>query len=144
MERFTITAQDTVPNEIREAAIAVLASHSAKSGGIAGEDKPFSILAHAEERVVGGLIGKVFWNWLYADIVWVDEDCRGQGVGTELMKCAEERAVDMKLTGIYLWTETWQAPAFYRKLGYTQYVEFRDFPPGHSRLGFRKYLRTET
>ncbi len=57
-----------------------------------------------------------------------------------VMLAAEEQARNMKLTGIYLWTESWQAPGFYKKLGYSQFVEFRNFPPGHSRLGFCKYL----
>jgi hypothetical protein len=47
----------------------------------------------------------------------------------------------MGLTGIYLWTQSWQAGGFYAKLGYEQFTEFADFPPGHSRLGFRKYLK---
>jgi GNAT superfamily N-acetyltransferase len=140
MVTLTNTMPDAALKEARVAAIAALTSHAAKSGGVVPEEKPFSILAHAEERIVGGLIGKVFWNWLYADLVWVEEEFRGQGIGTDVMRRAEERALDMKLTGIYLWTETWQAPAFYLKLGYTQFVEFRDFPPGHSRLGFHKYL----
>jgi GNAT superfamily N-acetyltransferase len=121
-------------------AAACLKGHARKSNGVVAEEKPFSVLAFMEERLVGGVIGKVFWNWLYADLVWVEEEYRGRGIGSEVMKTAEERARGMKLTGIYLWTETWQAPPFYRKLGYEQYVEFKDFPPGHCRLGFRKYL----
>lgn len=56
------------------------------------------------------------------------------------MNAAELRASERKLTGIYFWTESWQAPRFYAKLGYEQFVEFKNCPPGHSRLGFRKYL----
>lgn len=140
MVKFAISMPATALEKTTEAAIAVLRSHAAKSGGVLTEQEHFSILAHGEARIVGGLIGKVFWNWLYVDLVWVEEEYRGQGIGTDVMRRAEERALEMKLTGIYLWTETWQAPGFYLKLGYTQFVEFRDFPPGHSRLGFHKYL----
>ena len=140
MVRYVIAPPDPTSKEVMEAAIAVLRSHTLKSGGVVTEEKAFSILAYVEERIVGGLIGKVFWNWLYADLVWVDEEFRGQGIGSVVMRRAEERAIEMKLTAIYLWTESWQAPAFYSKLGYKQFVELRDFPPGHIRLGFHKYL----
>jgi GNAT superfamily N-acetyltransferase len=140
MVNVALTIQDAVQKESVDAALAALRNHAAKSGGVVTQDRPFSVLARVEERIVGGLIGKIFWNWLYADLVWVEEDLRGQDIGTLVMRRAEESALEMKLTGIYLWTETWQAPVFYAKLGYTQYVEFRDFPPGHSRLGFLKYL----
>jgi GNAT superfamily N-acetyltransferase len=133
-------SNEAYSREAAEAALACLRKHTTISNGVLTEDKPFSALAFMEDRLIGGLIGKVLWNWLYADLVWVEEEFRGQGIGTTVMKTAEERALSMKLTGIYLWTETWQAPLFYRKLGYTQFVEFKDFPPGHSRLGFLKYL----
>jgi ribosomal protein S18 acetylase RimI-like enzyme len=134
------TSEGACPKEISDTAIASLRRHAASSNGVLTEDKPLSVLAFMEERLVGGLIGKVFWNWLYADLVWVEEEFRGRGIGTRVMRTAEEHALNMKLTGIYLWTETWQAPGFYTKLGYTQFVEFKNFPPGHNRLGFFKYL----
>jgi GNAT superfamily N-acetyltransferase len=133
-------SDDTCAKEVIQAALASLRKHSAVSNGVLTEDKPFSVLAYIEERLVGGLIGKVFWNWLYADLVWVEEEFRSQGIGTRVMRAAEDRALKMKLTGIYLWTETWQAPPFYTRLGYTQFVEIKNFPPGHSRLGFLKYF----
>jgi len=133
-------ADDAQIKQTTASAIACLRGHARKFNGVVAEEEPFSVLAFMEERLVGGLIGKVFWNWLYADLVWVEEEFRGQGIGRDVMRAGEERARGMKLTGIYLWTESWQAPLFYRKLGYTQYIEFEDFPPGHSRLGFRKYL----
>ena len=134
------TSNDISTKDVTEAALAALKKHTIMSNGVVAEDKPFSVLAFMEERLVGGLIGKVFWNWLYADLVWVEEEFRGRGIGKNVMRAAEEQASKMRLTGIYLWTETWQAPSFYSKLGYTQFVEFKNFPPGHSRLGFSKYL----
>jgi ribosomal protein S18 acetylase RimI-like enzyme len=134
------TSEEDCPEEIRDWAITALRKHAVSSGGVVTEEKPFRVLAFVEDRLIGGLIGKVFWNWLYADLVWVEEEFRSRGVGSDVMRAAEDRARELKLTGIYLWTETWQAPIFYRKLGYEQFVEFKNFPPGHSRLGFLKYL----
>jgi GNAT superfamily N-acetyltransferase len=73
-------------------------------------------------------------------MVWVEEEFRSRDIGTSVMKAAEEWARNKKLTGIYLWTQSWQAPLFYQKLGYECFAELRDLPLGHSRIGFRKYL----
>jgi len=141
MPDLSITiSEDPCRNEIKELAVAVFAKHNASFNIVLPQEKPFSVLGFKSDRVVAGLIGKVAWNWLYADLVWVDEDLRGQGLGTHVMRAAERSAREKKLSGIYLWTASWQAPIFYRKLGYTQFAEFRDCPPGHSRLGFLKYL----
>jgi ribosomal protein S18 acetylase RimI-like enzyme len=135
-----------------KAAKACLTEHDAEVGGVGlrrsasqtqtmwDDDQPFSVLAVSRDRVAGGLIGKIFFNWLDAELVWVDKSFRRSGIGKAVLQQAEEKAHDLGLTGIYLWTESWQAPGFYRKLGYEQFAEFDNFPPGHKRLGFRKYL----
>jgi N-acetylglutamate synthase-like GNAT family acetyltransferase len=129
-----------------------LTEHAAEMAGIAlqprsgrsetmwDQDAPFSVLALSDDRVVGGLIGKIFFNWLAAELVWVEKPLRRLGVGRGVLEEAERQARDLGLTGIYVWTQSWQAPDFYRKLGYRQFAEFENFPPGHERIGFRKYL----
>ena len=134
------TSQAECVEETRDAAIACLHRHVSSAHGVLRQETPLTVLAFEEERLVGGMIGKVFWNWLYADLVWVEEEFRGRGIGTDVMRAAEEQARKMKLSGIYLWTQSWQAPSFYGKLGYSQFVELKGFPPGHNRLGFFKYL----
>jgi GNAT superfamily N-acetyltransferase len=104
------------------------------------DDEPFSVLAISQNEVVGGLIGKVFFNWLDAELIWVEKSFRGCGIGGRVLQIAEQAGRGRNLTGIYLWTQSWQAPDFYRKLGSEQFADFHDFPPGHRRLGFRKYL----
>ena len=44
------------------------------------------MLAYRGQELVGGLIGRTFWTWLYADSVWVEEKLRGQNVGTAIMR----------------------------------------------------------
>ena len=129
------------PDEVKAAALAALRTQTENTvGAIQVEGKPLLLLAWMEDRIVGGVSAKAFYNWLYIALVWVEEEFRGRGIGTDLMNCAEQEARHRKLTGIYLWTESWQAPVFYSKLGYTQFVEFKNCPPGHTRIGFCKYL----
>jgi GNAT superfamily N-acetyltransferase len=129
--------------EEENAARACLTEHAAEVGGFVSNDwsgEPFSVLALYENKVVGGLTGRIFWNWLYAGLVWVEKPFRSSGIGKDIMTRAEEKARDLGLAGIYLWTQNWQAPGFYSKLGFEQFVMFENFPPGYSRIGFKKCL----
>jgi len=124
----------------RTAAGACLTEHRREARAAELTYDAFSVLALCEGGVVGGVIGQVFWNWLYAELVWVEKPFRGCGIGRAVMQRAEERARELGLAGIYLWTQSWQAPGFYSKLGFESFVVFENCPPGHQRLGFRKYL----
>jgi len=100
----------------------------------------FALQARHGDELIGNLSGRVFWNWLYVDLLWVHAEYQKQGIGTELMRRAEESARAQNLVGIYCWTQSWQAPEFYKKLGYEEFTRFENFPPGHQRFGLRKYL----
>jgi ribosomal protein S18 acetylase RimI-like enzyme len=117
-----------------------LRAHSRANGGVITTDEPFALIARSGDRLVAGLVGSVFWNWLYIDLLWVEPERVRRGLGRRLMREAEERAKAVGLTGLYLWTESWQAPKFYEELGLQRFAEFDDFPPGHKRFGYRKYL----
>jgi GNAT superfamily N-acetyltransferase len=127
----------------KNAARVCLTEHAAEVGGLAlkwpdetatmwDHDVPVAVLALSDVRVVGGLIGKIFFNWLDAELVWVEKPFRRSGIGKFVLQQAEEQARNRCLTGIYLWTQSWQAPDFYRKLGYEQFAEFDNFPPATS------------
>ncbi|MDD3028742.1 MAG: GNAT family N-acetyltransferase [Alphaproteobacteria bacterium] len=79
-------------------------------------------------------------GWAYIDIVWVREDCRGTGQGRALVSQTEEEAVKRGAHSAYLWTQDFEAPGFYEKLGYKRFVVMEDFIPGHQRIGFMKKL----
>jgi len=49
-----------------------------------------------------------------------DEACRGTGMGKKLMAQAEEYAKQHSLSGLWLWTQSWQAPQFYQSLGFVK------------------------
>lgn len=92
-------------------------------------------------EVVGGVSG--FWNafgWLYVNSLWVSDDVRGNGYGKQLMERIEAEAVGRGCKNAYLNTMSFQAPEFYKKLGYTVFGELEDFPTGHSRIFLRKSL----
>jgi len=92
--------------------------------------------------VVGGLIGRTngIPEWLDVSVIWVAEDRRGQGTGRRLMGLAEEEAKRRGCRYARLATSDYQAPDFYRKLGYRLCGELENCPRGETVYYFGKEL----
>lgn len=95
----------------------------------------------ADGRVLGGLYGATGWNWLSIRLLWVDAALRGRGVGRDLVARAEAEARHRGCRFAQVDTMSFQAPAFYRALGYRLWGELPDHPPPHRRHFFMKPLR---
>ena len=100
-------------------------------------------LRDGEGRIVGGVHGNYSSSsgWLYVAALWVSEGARGGGHGWRLMERVEREAAERGCANSYLDTFSFQAPGFYRKLGYVVFGELEDFPEGHSRIFLRKRLK---
>ncbi len=105
------------------------------------DQQPLRIGARdASGALVGGVVGSTWAGWLYVTILWVDEPCRGSGLGSRLMAAAEREAVARGCRNACLTTFSYQAGAFYERLGYEVFGRLEDYPEGES-LGFlRKRL----
>lgn len=90
--------------------------------------------------LLGGLVGYTNWEWLYVDLLWTDDGQRRSGLGSRLMRTAEEEAVRRGCRWSRLYTYDFQAPGFYRKLGYEVWAELEGYPPGHTQIWLRKAL----
>ncbi|MGA0530775.1 GNAT family N-acetyltransferase [Hansschlegelia sp. KR7-227] len=90
--------------------------------------------------LIGGVQAFISWTWLYLSMLWVDESARGAGVGSCLMRQAEQIAVDKGCTDAFLYTFSFQAPEFYRRRGYETFGELERFPDDHRQLWMRKKL----
>ena len=77
------------------------------------------------EKIVGGCNGDVLYGQLYIAQLWVDKNLRGLGYGTKLMQLSEKYAEEMGCKFISVNTMDFEAPEFYKKLGY--YVEFERY-----------------
>ena len=49
-------------------------------------------LRHDDGALRGGLLGETFWRWLHISILWIEETERGRGLGSELLRVAEQEA----------------------------------------------------
>ena len=93
-----------------------------------------------EGALIGGLLGGTYWGWLYVDFLWVEEDCRRQGLGSRLLEAAEQEARRRGCHHVYLDTMSWQAPLFYQKHGYRMIGTLPDIPRGNRKFLFMKEL----
>ena len=104
-------------------------------------DTSFSVFAKNDQGdVIGGIRATAFWNYCIIELLWLSEDTRGSGVGTQLIKAAEECALEKGFN--YMRTETlsFQAKPFYEKQGYRVYGELPDYPQGHTTYCLMKKL----
>lgn len=99
----------------------------------------FAIYA-PDGKVVGGLIGEIYWGWFYINLLFVKEELRGQGYGHQLLTLAEEAARQRGAKNAFFDTFSFQAPKFYKQHGYRIFGELPDFPPGQTRYYMTKQL----
>lgn len=105
-------------------------------------NKPIEIVAtDADGRVAGGLVGSSQFKWMKIEFLVVREDLRRMGIGQRLMTMAETEAVTRGCTSIFVDTMSYQAPDFYKRLGYGQVGFIRDWDShGHDKYFFVKQL----
>jgi GNAT superfamily N-acetyltransferase len=89
--------------------------------------------------VRGGLDSAIYAGWLFVKLLWVHADLRRRGIGREMLTEAERRALALGCHSVRLDTFSFQAPEFYRKLGYREFARL-DYPPDHERIFLRKQL----
>ncbi len=86
----------------------------------------------ASGTIVGGILGGVWGGWLHITYLWVADEFRQQGYGTQLLRAAEDEAREKGCQRVFLETHSFQAPDFYRRSGYAVIGQLNDYPPGHS------------
>ena len=90
--------------------------------------------------IVAGAVGLSWGTACELRQLWVRQDCRGRGLGTRVIQAFEAHARARGCALVFLDTLTFQAPDFYRKLGYTVACEFAGMPDGVSKILMRKEL----
>ena len=89
--------------------------------------------------MAAGLDGAGYGGWFFVHNLWVSDPLRRRGVGRALMAAAEGQALKRGCHSVWLDTFSFQAPGFYRNLGYEIFATL-DYPPEHKRYFLRKQL----
>ena len=100
----------------------------------------FVLLQDEKNEVNGGLLGATSRGWLFIDFLVVPASYRKLGIGSKMVKAAENEAVARGCTHAWLNTFEFQARGFYEKLGYECFGELQNYPIGYSRYFMKKSL----
>ena len=94
-----------------------------------------------EGNIIAGCLAIMHcWNVVAIDILWVDEQYRGQRLGSILLGEVEREAMEKGCHLVHLDTFDFQAKGFYEKNGYSVFGTLEDCPKGHIRYYLKKSL----
>jgi ribosomal protein S18 acetylase RimI-like enzyme len=98
------------------------------------------LLRDSAGRIYAGLSGHTWGGVGEIRFLWVDEQRRHMGIGSRLLRAAEEEARSRGCRKIVLSTHSFQAPDFYRKHGFVVAGEFSGYPRGYRSIFLEKLL----
>jgi len=104
--------------------------------------RPLAVLISDPEtrKVIGGLLGRTSMGLLFIDLFFLPESLRQQGIGSRVIRTAEQEAIRRGCSRAILFTVTFQAPGFYERQGYQVLGRIECDPPGHTRICMTKKL----
>ena len=107
----------------------------------AAECEPLNLYVEDEQgQLLAGLVAETFGNWLEIEYLFVKEDLRGQGIGSQLLQQAESEAKKRNCRFAFVNTYQFQAPSFYQKHGYQEVFILKDYPCTGQRHYYQKEL----
>ncbi|PZA09498.1 GNAT family N-acetyltransferase [Rhodopseudomonas palustris] len=136
-----IVVRDDASEQDRAAILRALIAHNEQAGGPSGFQQVCLVVEDPDTgETIGGLWGRIVYDWLFVELLAVPDTSRRSGLGTELLSRAEQIAKARGCAGVWLDTYQFQAPDFYRKHGYQEFGRIADHPRGSQRLFFLKTL----
>ena len=88
----------------------------------------------------GGIVGTLWGHCVEIRYLWVHPRLRGQGYGRRLLQTLEQEARAQQCHVAILETYSFQAPAFYQRLGYEVFGVIDGYPRGCQKMFFKKRL----
>ena len=105
------------------------------------ESEPLNLYIEDEQgQLLAGLVEETLGNWLEIEYLFVKDDLRGQGIGSQLLQRAESEAKNRNCRYVFVNTYQFQAPAFYQKHDYQEVFTLKDYPCTGQRHYYQKDL----
>jgi len=138
MSEVTPNSVEPTPDEVQYLEDRIYEFNSSVTGIGDGELLAFFVREHG--RIAAGICGNTWGGTCEVRQFWVEESRRHRGLGTQLLRAAEQEARRRGCRQIILTTFSFQAPEFYRKHGFEVVATIDDHPRGHENLLMRKRL----
>jgi len=98
------------------------------------------IIRNNANEIVAGILTKIYLKCMYVELLWLNEELRGNRMGSKLLEEVEDYARENGCTFIHLDTFSFQAIDFYKKHGYMIFGTLKDYPEGVKRYYLKKNL----
>lgn len=134
--RITDAVDEVALAELRERVIA----YNLAVTGIPDGRSLGCFVRDADGELIAGLDGFSWGGYAKIEWLWVREDHRGAGLGSQIIRAAEAEAVRRECAVVRVDSHTFQAPGFYEKLGYERVGFAAGTPEGHGEVFFLKRL----
>ena len=105
------------------------------------KSEPLNIYVEDQQgNLIAGMVAETFGNWLEIEYLYVQENLRGQGIGSNILNRAEKEARERKCKYSFVNTYQFQAPDFYKKHGYEEVFTLKEYPYTGERYYYTKAL----
>ena len=138
-DAYRLAIADTPNEAVRAAILQGLAKHNR---AYVGEPNMRPLVVVIDNPcggdICGGLWGRTAWDWLYIELLYVSEQARGLGLGKRMIQAAETESLRRNCHSAWVDTYSFQARAFYERLGYKLFGTLDSYPMGHKRFFLQK------
>jgi GNAT superfamily N-acetyltransferase len=101
----------------------------------------YSVIDERGQMIAGITAHLGYWGGLSIEVLFVTEEYRKKGIGSELLRFVEKKAKEKGSKLAFLDTFDFQAKVFYLKSGYEIFGVLKDFPTkGTNRYYMKKEL----
>lgn len=137
----TLILTDAPANEAQAVIREGLGHYNMEQAGYR-DARPLAVLVSdpVTREVVGGLLGRTSMGLLFIDLFFLPESLRKHGIGSRVIRAAEDEATRRGCSRAVLFTVTFQAPGFYERQGYQVLGRLECDSPGHTRICMTKNL----
>lgn len=99
-----------------------------------GEDSEtkLTVVCRDGDTIIGGMTGGTSYGGMGIKFFWIDEKYRKRGIGGKIIAMAEAESIERGCIHAFVNTHDFQAPGFYKRMGYRVHSELNDVPPGHT------------
>lgn len=101
------------------------------------------IAVDLDGKDVGSCLCHFRGNWLEIHTIWIVEEHRTKGIGTQIIQKLEELVKQKKLLGIMVPVTEFQSPEFYIKEGFEEFGRLENYAGKFARIYFKKDVKSD-